>query len=105
MRGERPNPEYGRCRLCLDPIIIQCGGTGLAVQKEGTIMAVMFSDPFSTLFNLQQMLDASRSSSWLDAGPSGVGAYPPINVFRQGDDFVVLLELPGINKSDLSIQV
>jgi HSP20 family protein len=68
-------------------------------------MAVMFSDPFSTLFNLQQMLDASRSSSWLDPGPSGVGAYPPINVFRQGDDFVVLLELPGIKKSDLSIQV
>jgi HSP20 family protein len=68
-------------------------------------MAVMFSDPFSTLFNLQQMLDASRSSSWLDAGPSGVGAYPPINVFRQGDDFLVLLELPGVKKSDLSIQV
>jgi HSP20 family protein len=68
-------------------------------------MAVMFSDPFSTLFNLQQMLDASRSSSWLDSGPSGVGAYPPANVFRQGDDFVVLLELPGIRKSDLNIQV
>jgi HSP20 family protein len=65
----------------------------------------MFSDPFSTLFNLQQMLDASRSSSWLDAGPSGVGSYPPANVFQQGDDFVVLLELPGIKKSELDIQV
>jgi HSP20 family protein len=68
-------------------------------------MAIMFSDPFSTLFNLQQMLDASRSSSWLDAGPSGVGSYPPVNVFQQGDDFVVLLELAGIKKSDLDIQV
>jgi HSP20 family protein len=68
-------------------------------------MAIMFSDPFSTLFNLQQMLDASRSSSWLDSGPSGVGSYPPVNVFQQGDDFVVLLELAGIKKSDLDIQV
>ena len=27
--------------------------------------------------------------SWLDAGPSGGGAYPPINVFRKGDDFLI----------------
>jgi len=68
-------------------------------------MAIIFSDPFSTLFNLQQMLDASRSSSWLETSPSGLGSYPPINVFRQGDDFVVLLELAGIKKPDLDIQV
>ena len=68
-------------------------------------MAMLFSDPFSTLFNLQQMLDSTRSSSWLQAGPSGMGSYPPVNVFRQGDDFVVLTELPGVKKSDLQIQV
>jgi HSP20 family protein len=68
-------------------------------------MAIMFSDPFSTLFNLQQMLDASRSSNWLDTGLSGIGSYPPVNVFQQGDDFVVLIELAGIKKSALDIQV
>ncbi len=68
-------------------------------------MSIMFSDPFSTLFNLQQTLDASRASSWLGSGPSGMGAYPPVNVFRQGDDFVILIELAGIKKSDLDIQV
>jgi HSP20 family protein len=68
-------------------------------------MAILFSDPFSTLFNLQQTLDAFRSSSWLEASPSGMGSYPPVNVFRQGDDFVVLMELPGIKKSDLQIEV
>jgi len=68
-------------------------------------MAMMFSDPLETLLNLQQALDAFRASSWLQSSPSGTGAYPPVNVFRKGDDFVVITEVPGIKKSDLEIQV
>ena len=41
------------------------------------------------------MQDATTSS----------GAYPPINIFRKGDDFVAIIELAGIDKSDLDIQV
>ena len=67
-------------------------------------MAV-FSDPFGALANFQQALDAFRASSWLDAGPSGGGAYPPVNVFRKGDDFIVIAEIPGVKKSDLDVQV
>jgi len=66
---------------------------------------MMLSDPFETLLNLQQALDAFRASSWLQSSPSGTGAYPPVNVFRKGDDFVVITEVPGIKKSDLEIQV
>jgi HSP20 family protein len=65
----------------------------------------MLSDPFETLLKLQQALDAFQASSWLQSGPSGTGAYPPVNVFRKGDDFVVITEVPGIKKSDLEIQV
>jgi HSP20 family protein len=36
---------------------------------------------------------------------ASAGAYPPLNVFRQGDDIVLITELPGIRKSDLDIQV
>jgi HSP20 family protein len=68
-------------------------------------MAMMLSDPFETLLDLQQALDAFRASSWLQSSPSGTGAYPPVNVFRKGDDFVVITEVPGIKKSDLEIQV
>src|SRR5258708_13289777 len=68
-------------------------------------MAMMLSDPFETLLNLQQALDAFRASRWLESSPSGSGAYPPVNVFRKGDDFVVITEVPGIKKSDLEIQV
>jgi HSP20 family protein len=66
---------------------------------------MMISDPFETLFNLQQALEAFRASNWLESGLSGAGTYPPINVFRKGDDFVVITEVPGIKKSDLDIQV
>lgn len=68
-------------------------------------MARLYPDPFTTLFNLQRALDASRTSGWLDRGPSGTGSYPPLNVFRQGDDFVVITELPGIKREDVDIQV
>jgi HSP20 family protein len=68
-------------------------------------MAVFFPDPFGTLVEFQEALEALRASSWLESSPSGAGSYPPINVFRKGDDFVLVTELPGIKKSDLDIQI
>ena len=65
----------------------------------------VLSDPFDALSSFQQALDAFRASGWLEAGPSGGGAYPPLNVFRKGDDFVVIAEVPGVTKSDLEVQV
>lgn len=63
------------------------------------------TSPFSTLLNLQQALDTFKTSGWLDAGPSGSGAYPPINVFRKGDDFALVAEAPGVKKSDFEVQI
>jgi HSP20 family protein len=65
----------------------------------------VLSDPFDALSSFQQALDAFRASGWLEAGPSGGGAYPPLDVFRKGDDFVVVAEVPGVTKSDLEVQV
>jgi HSP20 family protein len=65
----------------------------------------LFGDPFDALSSLQQALDSFRSSSWLASGPSGGGSYPPMNVFRKGDDFIIIAEVPGIKKSDLEVQV
>ena len=67
-------------------------------------MAVLV-DPFDALSSFQQALDAFRTSSWLDAGLSGGGAYPPVNVFRKGDDFIIIAEVPGIKKPDFAVQV
>jgi HSP20 family protein len=65
----------------------------------------LFTSPLDALLGLQQALDAFRGSGWLDAGPSGGGAYPPVNVFRKGDDVAVIAEVPGVRKSDLEVQV
>ena len=67
-------------------------------------MALLFHDPFESLFQFQQTLDQLRSSNWLQTSPSGSGAYPPLNVFRKGDDIVIITEVPGVRKQDLSIE-
>ena len=64
------------------------------------------ASPFDALLGLQKALDAFRGSGWLDAGgPSGGGAYPPVNVFRKGDEVAVIAEVPGVRKADLEVQV
>jgi HSP20 family protein len=68
-------------------------------------MATVFADPFDALLQFQQALDSFRTSGWLSAGPSARGAYPPINIVRKGDDLVAIAEVPGIQKSNLEIQV
>jgi HSP20 family protein len=65
----------------------------------------LFPEPFNTLLGLQDALQAFRTSDWLQSGPSAGGSYPPLNVFRKGDDLVVIAEVPGISKSDLELQV
>ena len=68
-------------------------------------MAMVFADPFEPLLRFQQALDSFRSSGWMGSGPSAGGAYPPINVFQKGHDIVAVIEVPGVRKSDLDIQI
>src|ERR1700740_1171563 len=72
--------------------------------EGGTAMIAGLADPFDALFRLQRELEGRRTSDWLEETTSGSGAYPPINVFQQGHDFVAIVELPGVAKRDLEIQ-
>jgi HSP20 family protein len=62
-------------------------------------------DPLDPLLGLQQALDAFRASNWLSTSLSGGGSFPPLNVFRKGDDLVIISEVPGVKRSDLEVQV
>lgn len=62
-------------------------------------------DAFDALLDFQRALEARLRSDWLRGETSGAGAFPPINVFQQGDNLVAILEVPGVSKNDLDIQV
>jgi HSP20 family protein len=65
----------------------------------------LFPDSFGALLGVQSALDAFLRSDWLQSSPSADGSYPPMNVFRKGDDFALIAELPGVTRSDLEIEV
>jgi HSP20 family protein len=81
------------------------GRASFVRQQQGVNSMALFPDPFSTLLGLQDALQAFRTSGWLQSSPSGGGSYPPLNIFRKGDDLVVIAEVPGVDKSDLELQV
>jgi HSP20 family protein len=60
--------------------------------------------PLDALFDLQRALESRLDSDWLRGTTTGTGAFPPINVFQQGDNLVAILEVPGVDKGDLEIQ-
>ena len=66
-------------------------------------MMTNFSDPFEALFAIQRALDARKASDWMGSRTTGIGSFPPINIFQQNDDFVAIVELPGVDKNDLEI--
>jgi HSP20 family protein len=62
-------------------------------------------DPFAALLAVQRAMDNAARSDWFGPLTAGRGAYPPVNVFEQNGDFVLVAELPGVKKEDLDIQV
>jgi len=63
-----------------------------------------YNDPFEALFALQRALDARHDSDWMGESTASIGSYPPMNIFQKGDDFVAIVELPGVSKNDLQIE-
>ncbi len=62
------------------------------------------ADPFRALFDFQRALDSSLKGDWLRGSTAGRGGFPAINVFQKGDDFVAVVELPGVDKDSLDIE-
>ena len=68
-------------------------------------MVMLFSDSVDAMLQLQQALESYRASDWLGSSTSAGGAYPPLNLFRKGDEVVLIAEVPGVRKEDVQIQV
>jgi hypothetical protein len=72
---------------------------GGATFLRSIAMMSSYNDPFDALFALQRALDARLASDWMGAGTAARGSYPPVNIFQQGDDFFLVVELPGVAKA------
>ena len=60
-------------------------------------------DPFSNLLSLQQELERFTRNPAFSLGPSGYGAYPPINILEGKEGTVIIAELPGLDASKIEI--
>jgi HSP20 family protein len=60
-------------------------------------------DPVTSLLTVQQELDRFLRNPAFNLGPSGQGAFPPINIFDDGEGTVIVAELPGIEPAQLHI--
>lgn len=69
-------------------------------------MSPRLFDPLETLLRLQRALDSARMEDWYGGSTGGRGAFPPINVFqRDGGGYVVVAELPGLDRESLTVEV
>ena len=78
--------------------------TALSLHTEGEVLKMIGMDPFDALFRLQRALDTRLDSDWLSSATTGMGAFPPINLFQQGHDFVAIVELPGVKSDTLNVE-
>jgi HSP20 family protein len=60
-------------------------------------------DPDGNLIGLQQELDRFLRNPEFSLGPSGHGAYPPLNIFEGREGMLLIAELPGIDPTTLDI--
>jgi HSP20 family protein len=60
-------------------------------------------EPVANMLRLQQELDRYLRNPAFHLGVSGSGAFPPVNIFDDGEGTVVFAELPGIDPASLRI--
>lgn len=58
-----------------------------------------------TLLALQEAVEAARTSDFFGISTTSRGTYPSINLFQDGDNTVLMAELPGVKKEDIKIQI
>ncbi|HLH75734.1 MAG TPA: Hsp20/alpha crystallin family protein [Candidatus Binataceae bacterium] len=60
-------------------------------------------DSFGSLVSLQQELERFMRNPAFAMGPSGFGAYPPVNIFESSEGALIIAEAPGLNAAKLNL--
>ncbi len=62
-------------------------------------------DPVGSMLALQEELGRALRNPAFNLGLSAYGAYPPINLFDDGEGLVVMAELPGVEPASVNLVV
>ena len=63
------------------------------------------SSTLDTLLTLQEAMERAQRMDYFGTSTTSSGGHPPINIFEKDGDYVVITELPGVQKADLKIEV
>jgi HSP20 family protein len=61
------------------------------------------TNPFGALLGLQDELERFMRNPAFAMGPSGFGAYPPVNIFDSPEGALIVAEIPGLDTAKLSV--
>jgi HSP20 family protein len=61
------------------------------------------TDPLGALLGLQDELERFMRNPAFAMGPSGFGAYPPVNIFDSPEGALIVAESPGLDTAKLSV--
>ena len=59
---------------------------------------------FDTLWTLQRAMDNAMQNDYFGRSTTAAGT-PPLNIFKEGENTLVTVELPGMEKKDLKVEV
>ncbi|MGD9762732.1 MAG: Hsp20/alpha crystallin family protein [Candidatus Binatia bacterium] len=62
-------------------------------------------DPVEGLLRLQGDLERFLGKPPYNFGLSGGNVYPPVNIFTDGDGYVIQAEIPGVDPNNITVKV
>ena len=63
------------------------------------------SSALDTLLALQEAVEAARTSDYFGRSTTSRGTFPSINLFQDGDDTIIMAEVPGVKKDEIQVQI
>ncbi len=64
-----------------------------------------FSNAIDTLLAVQQSVEAAHKNEYFERGTTSRGSYPSFDLFQSGEDAVLTVEIPGMKKEDINIEI
>lgn len=63
------------------------------------------SNAIDQVSTIQRALDAAHRNDYFELGTPGRAGNPAIDLFQNGEDTVLITEIPGVKKDDIKIEV